>query len=254
MTDEAFMKAIIADPDDDTHRLVYADWLEDEGGDVDRAALIRAQCAAERLPRGKARSALEKEAKALIKANPAWVEPIRKARLGTKPVFRRGFLHGVTLPAFRFVMEAKALFKAAPTLRSVIFPTPLNEIEELVKCRYLSRLTEADLSQFCQCGGCPIDTQILDVFACPHVGNLRYLRVSGNRINAAGARAIAASKRLRSLRELDLSENELGEEGAMALLEAGWLGRLTRLNLRENAIGARAAAALRARLGAAVLV
>jgi uncharacterized protein (TIGR02996 family) len=41
--DDAFLQAIIESPDDDTPRLVYADWLE-EHGQPDRAALIRVQC------------------------------------------------------------------------------------------------------------------------------------------------------------------------------------------------------------------
>ncbi len=40
--DQALLSAIIADPDDDRLRLVYADWLE-EHGQRDRARLIRVQ-------------------------------------------------------------------------------------------------------------------------------------------------------------------------------------------------------------------
>jgi uncharacterized protein (TIGR02996 family) len=44
MTDEpALLAAIAARPDDDTPRLVYADWLDDHG-DADRAEFIRLQC------------------------------------------------------------------------------------------------------------------------------------------------------------------------------------------------------------------
>src|SRR5262245_51579788 len=39
----ALYQAILAHPDDDTPRLVYADWL-DEHGDHDRAEFIRVQC------------------------------------------------------------------------------------------------------------------------------------------------------------------------------------------------------------------
>src|SRR5437660_8265567 len=38
------LAAVIADIDDDAPRLVYSDWLE-ENGDLDRAQFIRAQCA-----------------------------------------------------------------------------------------------------------------------------------------------------------------------------------------------------------------
>lgn len=49
MTEDDFLTAITAAPDDDTPRLVYADWL-DEHGRRARAALIRVQCEQARLP------------------------------------------------------------------------------------------------------------------------------------------------------------------------------------------------------------
>jgi uncharacterized protein (TIGR02996 family) len=44
-----FLADILANPDDDTHRLVYADWLE-EHGLSGRAAFIRVQCRIAREP------------------------------------------------------------------------------------------------------------------------------------------------------------------------------------------------------------
>ena len=41
-TDTAFLRTILASPEDDAPRLVYADWL-DENGDPDRAEFIRLQ-------------------------------------------------------------------------------------------------------------------------------------------------------------------------------------------------------------------
>ena len=40
--DDAFLQAILDAPDDDTPRLVYADWLE-EHGQPDRAEFIRSR-------------------------------------------------------------------------------------------------------------------------------------------------------------------------------------------------------------------
>jgi uncharacterized protein (TIGR02996 family) len=37
---EGFLQAILAEPDDETHRLVCADWLEEQG-DEDRAEFIK---------------------------------------------------------------------------------------------------------------------------------------------------------------------------------------------------------------------
>src|SRR5262245_10169186 len=49
MSEQAgFLRAIIEQPDDDVHRLVFADWLEDNG-QGEWAALIRVQCAQQRL-------------------------------------------------------------------------------------------------------------------------------------------------------------------------------------------------------------
>lgn len=49
MTDQAaFLQAIIDEPDDDTHRLVFADWLDDQE-QAEWARLIRSQCAQQRL-------------------------------------------------------------------------------------------------------------------------------------------------------------------------------------------------------------
>src|SRR5262245_58780869 len=47
-TGAALLAAILDEPDSDVHRLVYADWLDD-AGHVGWAALIRAQCALQRL-------------------------------------------------------------------------------------------------------------------------------------------------------------------------------------------------------------
>jgi uncharacterized protein (TIGR02996 family) len=39
----ALLRGILEQPDDDTVRLVFADWLEEKGGEPERAALIRVQ-------------------------------------------------------------------------------------------------------------------------------------------------------------------------------------------------------------------
>jgi uncharacterized protein (TIGR02996 family) len=63
---DAFLQAIIENPDDDTPRLVYADWLE-EHGHPDRAAFLRVQCHLARLPEGNPRwPGLEAEERALL--------------------------------------------------------------------------------------------------------------------------------------------------------------------------------------------
>ncbi len=99
--EQAFLAAIVATPEDDTPRLVFADWLDERGtgDDTARAAIIRAQCALEhRAPGSKPRRALQREAKALLKSHAKrWTAPLREARLGENWTFRRGFIDGSCL-------------------------------------------------------------------------------------------------------------------------------------------------------------
>src|SRR3954468_10687525 len=46
---EALLAGVCANPDDDTPRLVFADWLQ-ENGEEERAEFIRVQVASEQLP------------------------------------------------------------------------------------------------------------------------------------------------------------------------------------------------------------
>jgi uncharacterized protein (TIGR02996 family) len=244
MTDDSFLRAILENPDDDGPRLVYADWLDEQGGEEPhaRARLIRAQCESERLsaddPR---RRPLEQQAQEVLDAFARrWTEPVRKARLGTDWVIRRGLLEGVTLPARRFVVVAEGLFRLAPTLCAARFPAASNEVAALARCPHLARLTEVDLRGMCGCGNCPIDEELAELFASPHAANLRVLNVAGDRIDLTGASRLATSQYLARLTALDLSGNRLGTAGVRALTESPHLTGLTRLALRGNGIGAQA--------------
>lgn len=74
----AFVSAILANPDDDTVRLVAADFLE-ENGDPDRAAFIRIQCALARLEAdGQGQS---READDLRKKERMFLGPLSHTRL-----------------------------------------------------------------------------------------------------------------------------------------------------------------------------
>jgi uncharacterized protein (TIGR02996 family) len=91
-TREDFLQAIAEEPDDDTHRLVFADWL-DESGEPERAELLRIQC---ELARGVEDSgrfvALTKSARSLIDAHASrWLGPLYRS--SRPPGFERGLAH-----------------------------------------------------------------------------------------------------------------------------------------------------------------
>lgn len=235
-TDEqSFLNAIYAAPDDDTPRLVFADWLDERGSadDKARAALIRAQCQAEYLPPGsKERKRLENEAKALIKANEKlWLKDIRALKRGTDHTFRRGFLDGLTISPTDYIKHGAELFRIAPTIRTVKFPNAANELTELAESSFLARLANVDLTLMCTCGYCGIDDELRDLFKSKHAKGLRYLNVSRDRIDADVAAALARSPNLANLTTLDLSDNPLGTEGLGALAKSKHLTKLTTLVL-----------------------
>ncbi len=95
---EALLRAVFQNPDDDTLRLVFADFLE-ENDQSDRAALIRLQI---EKARHKAKSdrgkELAKEEKELLAKVRTAVEPLPE---GMRAAFRRGFLH-LTANLFSF--------------------------------------------------------------------------------------------------------------------------------------------------------
>ena len=194
--EQSFLTAILAAPDDDTPRLVLADWLDERGtaDDKDRAALIRAQCQAEYLPEGgKERLRLEREAKAIVKANEkTWLKDIRAKKLGSDFRFRRGFLDSLSMSPTKFVRRGDELFAVAPTIRTVKFPNAANEVTELAASPYLAQLVSVDLTQMCTCGYCGIGEELRDLFKSKHAKNLRHLNVSSDRIDVDGIAALPA--------------------------------------------------------------
>lgn len=86
---EALLKAVFANPDDDTARLVFADFVE-ENGDPDRAALIRLQCEQARLkPQAKRYKELTAELKPLLAKAKKRIEPLPE---DVEYALRRGFV------------------------------------------------------------------------------------------------------------------------------------------------------------------
>src|SRR5262245_33803483 len=94
MSDAAFLNTIRANPADDTTRPVYADWLDEQGGEANaaRAEFIRVQVELARLDEtDPSRPALEDRENELLRANESkWLGKVPKTISAWK--FERGFL------------------------------------------------------------------------------------------------------------------------------------------------------------------
>jgi uncharacterized protein (TIGR02996 family) len=108
VNDTALLDTIIANPDEDDLRLVYADYFEEQGDP--RAELIRIQIELDRLPAFDPRRGplLTREGELLQAHRAAWLAPMKELSLaGAVNPFRRGILEHllVTVPELPLVAE-----------------------------------------------------------------------------------------------------------------------------------------------------
>jgi uncharacterized protein (TIGR02996 family) len=101
--DDAFLQAILENPDDDTPRLIYGDWLEERGDPL--GVFIRIQCRLAALSEDdERRSLLERHERELLACHQdRWLGELRP--LLSRWTFRRGFLDAITVPAPIYVQR-----------------------------------------------------------------------------------------------------------------------------------------------------
>jgi len=233
---KAFLQRIRAYPDDDAQRLIFADWLDEEGDP--RGGFIRVQLAlAELAPDAAARKVLAAAERKLLEAHrEEWEAPLR--RLASGCVFRRGFVDEINVGAKLFLRNADEIFDAAP-VRHVHLLDVSEGLPDVLQCPFLSRL--AALTIHASHTGEPLARAVA---RSEHLSGLRRLTLTRNRFADDDVEQLARSPHLANLEELDLSENGIGETGARALAASAHLGKLRRLELRDNPLGPAGAEAI----------
>ena len=110
--EDAFLQTILAHPDDDIPRLVFADWLEEQGNP--RGTFIRLQCERAKLTQYDAawKPLLAQEAALLKQYEAEWSNPV--LRHVDDAHYRRGFIEWVSVSAAKLLKSADRLFRAAP--------------------------------------------------------------------------------------------------------------------------------------------
>src|SRR5687768_11840778 len=188
MTDApAFFRAIEANPDDDTPRLVYADWLDENAAseaDRARAEFIRVQCELAREPEpARLPALLARERELLVLYGEEWERPLPYRANDSIALtgFHRGFLDPVTLTSATFAAHAPHLSERMP----------LHHVS-LVRARDV----------------------LAAVAACPQLALVRRLTLSGGWVRNAEMTGLAMSPHLDGLLDLDLTHNQIGIRGA----------------------------------------
>jgi uncharacterized protein (TIGR02996 family) len=164
---EPFLEAIRGEPDEDVHRLVFADWLE-EHGDPDRAELIRVQCDLARLPNDDPRRAeLEvREIRLLAEHAAEWAAPWPAfgnwwyaGDEALRAVFRRGFIEVIDVagfPASTLVPDGPLarMFAAHPIRELSVVTRDLGDLGPFAGWEGLRRVESLSVRQYAH-GGAP---------------------------------------------------------------------------------------------------
>ncbi len=244
---EGLLRDVCEHPDDDTPRLVYADWL-DEHGDPDRAEFIRVQVEAERLPgRGPRRKQLLARAGQLQAAHGReWLAELPAfGGASWGPAFRRGFVEEATFAGWQaFAANAERLFAAAPLRRAKFTALRRADGRRMAGSPLLERLR--GLEGYVGELGAPGAQSLL---RSPHLANLTSLHLRGELDEGLAdviAGALTASPWPVGLTELALARFSLGDRGARALAGRPALAGITSLALAHCLIGAGGAATLAA--------
>lgn len=224
--DADLMQAIVADPEDIGPRLVYADWLMEQGDP--RGEFIVAQCRGEDASLGdEERAEWSRRADALFaKHGRKWKEPFRRAGI-RRLEFRRGFVSDLTLNAGRSIDFIEEILAECPLDRLKVRRLK-GDVEKLARCPTLVSLRELNLAAADVSG-----KRAATLLGSPHIGNLEVLIASGSKFGRLGTTAITKVKWTR-LHTLSLANNRL-DPHAIEILANGLPETIRELDLCGNA-------------------
>lgn len=230
---EAFLRAIFDTPADDTARLVYADYLQ-ENGQEKRAQLIRVQLELSRLPPAGEPSG-DPERRFELLTQQALLMPPSFPR----DRWERGFPHpslGATVTGadltdalalrWKSVTECPHWFGATHLVLRARPPLDAARVEVLFAPPAFARLTALNL-----CGEQELEEHDEDfVEGEDNEGLLAVYRVHPT-LAPSGLLALVSHKAMRRVTELDLTDNDLDNDAARAIVRSPYLDNLKRLNL-----------------------
>ena len=254
----ALLDAVKDNPDDDTPRLVLADWLEENGDkfDAERAKFIRKTIAEARglqkLPNS---DRAQRNQTDLLRR---WLEPFVGFKSGWH--FERGlpilkvagprFLKEdvsklLASEAFAFVQFVQLVDAGGPRMEKMaalpefrfvpgLFVDPLGSLGVHYAVKFFSSPNLTGLRRIEFRGVDPGAVGMEALVANPALARLRKLALYHNKLVDKAVAALAAAKHLTNLTHLDLSDNNIGDKGAEALAASKAFPNLRELDLREN--------------------
>ncbi len=208
---EPFLRAICENPEDDTVRLVYADWL-DENRDPDRAEFIRVQVERARLrDAGSDSETLKVRDQELRQFTEGWLAELPQLRRARWQRFWRGFVSGIDVNGLTtYVRYADTIFSVTPIQFMLVAELRSAECRRFAESELLRRLSGLTISD----RSIQIGSGWNDLAECGHLSSLRWLTIRGPHrgellpgppervIDVSAARALASSPYLGQLQGL----------------------------------------------------
>ena len=234
MDEARFLARILAEPADDSPRLMYADWLEERADP--RGEFIRLQCERAAIGDGAAldkeasarwRMLVERETELLAAHGALWSGPI--SELAPTHQFERGFVESIELPADDFLGRAEKLFALAPIRRVALTGNLTKAARRWRSLGCLKRIERLSLR-----GNLGINQFAKELASAADHANLRELAIELCLAGTAAVRSLAFSSRLTGLTKLTFRDNMLGDESIQALAVAQNLAGLRSLTLANN--------------------
>jgi uncharacterized protein (TIGR02996 family) len=236
---DALLAEILANPDEDAPRLIYADWLE-EHGDADQATFIRLQVrraqiddSLQLVPGYVECHALDRQADELLSRHKeSWTSTLPRSLRRGQAEFRRGFVEALELPVNQ-LFKVSARTWARHPIRELAPEEVSGKLGQLLampqlacirKLRLPSGLSEEDLAALA---------------ATDNLSQLRNLKVSGSEGNPV-VEALARCPSLRGLTRVFLDHSHLDAEPLARFTASANVTNLTDLRLdalRRGAAG-----------------
>jgi uncharacterized protein (TIGR02996 family) len=241
-TEDALLAAVRSAPDDDLPRLVYADWLE-ENGDADRAEFIRVQIEQARLrqPDTRLHPPVGREQELLERNAARWREPVAGwLRIHPFQVrYRRGFVEAIELrnrghwrPAgltdfLHFPLAAVNSLTVSSNDGDHLEPQHVHDLFDRPEWEHLTSLGFAEL-------GDVSPEAVATLVTCPNLPRLTHLTFWACTVGTPAVRALAGHVALSRVRRLTLTRLHLRDEAVATLAAGSWVAQLTALDLGGN--------------------
>jgi uncharacterized protein (TIGR02996 family) len=234
MTDRSsFLRAILANPDEDAPRLIYADWLEEQG-DADQAEFIRVQCELARLSAETERRTelSRRQWDLLFQHNEEWRSAWLPGQADTQLRYVRGLPEALIGTAADVLAAAEQLQGRAP-IRELELHKLKGRGGALAACPLL-----ADIRRIKVIATGGIDSDFLTILHSPYLTGLSALTCAGGFVQPWTLREMVLVPQFRTLTELDLSTNHFANAGLAELIKGvHLLDRLLRLEMSDCSLG-----------------